>query len=114
MYLLLVALLLSTSVWGQTAETYRQRAIEFSRQQSWDEAIANYRQALTLAPKDALTHYDLALALKYKGDARQAAEEFQAALKLKPKWGDAYFGLAAAHYALHDAASALKELRTAV
>ena len=44
-----------------------------------------YRKALALEPNDASTHYNLALALKYKGDARPATEEFEAALLLKPK-----------------------------
>ena len=45
---------------AQSAESYRQRAVELSRTKSWDEAIANYRKALVLEPKDATTHYHLA------------------------------------------------------
>ena len=44
---------------AQSAESYRQRALELSRAKSWDEAIANYRKALDLEPKEALTHYNL-------------------------------------------------------
>jgi tetratricopeptide (TPR) repeat protein len=99
---------------AQTAETYRRAAIEFSRHQSWDQAIANYHKALELEPNDALTHYNLALALKYKGEARQAVDEFEAALRLKPKWGDAEYGLGAAKYDLHDQPAAAKELQTAI
>jgi len=60
---------------AQTAETYRKQAFEFSKAKSWDQAIANYREALALEPNDALTHYDLALALKYSGRAAQAVPE---------------------------------------
>src|SRR5207249_5671795 len=86
----------------------------FSRAKSWDEAIATYRKALDLEPDDALTHYNLGLALKYKGDARQAAEEFEAVLRLKPKWADAHYGLGATCYDLRDLVTAQKELRTSV
>ena len=71
--------ILAASCFAQTAATYRQEATEFAQQKSWDQAIANYRKALELEPNDALTHYNLALALKYKGDAWQAVQEFQAA-----------------------------------
>jgi tetratricopeptide (TPR) repeat protein len=64
---------------AQSAESYRQRAVELSRAKSWDEAIANYRKALVLEPKDATTHYHLAWALKYKGETREALKEFEAA-----------------------------------
>src|SRR3954447_2119009 len=100
----IVVLLFMIAVPGfaQTAAGYSKAATEFARQKSWDEAIANYRKALDLEPTNSLTHYNLALALKYKGEARAAATEFQAALRLKPKWADAHYGLGASWYDLHD------------
>ena len=97
-----------------TAARYSKAATEFARQKSWDEAIADYRKALDLEPNDPLTHYNLALALKYKGEARAAATEFEAALRLKPKWADAHYGLGATWYDLHDLTAAAKELRAAL
>src|SRR5207245_5034363 len=111
--LLALGLLFSVPILAQTAQSYRQQAFELSRNKSWDEAIANYHKALELEPNDANTHYNLALALKYKGEAGQAVEEFEETIKLKPKWGDAHYGLGAAWYDLHDSAAALKELRAA-
>ena len=114
MFRLALVLLLAAPSLAQTAESYRQRAIELSRKKSWDEAIANYQQAIALNPNDASTHYNFALALKYKGDSQQAVQEFQAALRLKPKWSDAHYGLGATWYDLQDFTAALKELQTAV
>src|SRR5437016_1311541 len=111
---LVLIFVIAAPCFAQTAESYRQQAVENSRHKSWDEAISNYQKALALAPNDALTHYDLALALKYKGDPRQAAEEFKKAIELKPKWADPHYGLGAALYELHDSAAALKEMQTAV
>src|SRR5882724_13018435 len=111
---LMLGLLYSASSPAQTAESYRQQALQFSRVKSWDQAASNYRKALALEPDDGVTHYNLALTLKYEGDARQAAEEFEAAVRLKPKWADAHYGLGTIRYDLHDQAAALKELRTAV
>jgi tetratricopeptide (TPR) repeat protein len=83
--LFVLGLLLATPPLAQNAESYRKQAVEFSRAKSWDEAIATYHKALDLEPNDVLTHYNLALALKYKGDARQAVEEFEAVLRLRPE-----------------------------
>src|SRR5277367_5129891 len=112
--LLLLLCMIAAPCLAQTAESYRRQAIEESRQKSWDLALANYRKALELEPNDPLTHYNLALALKYKGEARQAVDEFEAALRLKPKWADAHYGLGAARNDLHDLPAAAKELQTAV
>src|SRR6267154_2475650 len=113
-FLLLLGLSLAAPSFAQTVESYRQQAIELSRHKSWDQAIASYHKALELKPNDPDTHYNLALTLKYKGDAKQAVEEFEAALRLKPKWADAHYGLGATWYDLGDQAAALKELRTAI
>src|SRR5215469_11335098 len=85
-------------VLAQTAQQYREKAASLARTRSWDEAIADYRKALALEPNDALSHYNLALALKYHGDTKQAVEEFETALRLKPNWADAHFGLGATLY----------------
>src|SRR5438034_1224466 len=113
-FLLALGLLFSAPTLAQTAQSYRQRAIELSRNKSWDQAIASYHKALDLEPNDPDTHYNLALSLKYRGDAKQAVEEFEAALRLKPKWADAHYGLGATWYDLGDQATALKELHTTI
>ena len=67
-----LTLTLSGVTAAQSAQSYRQRAIELARNKSWDQAIASYHKALDLEPNDPDTHYNLALTLKYKGDAKQA------------------------------------------
>src|SRR5207237_10756329 len=67
-FLLLLGLSFTAPSFAQTAQSYRQRAIELARNKSWDQAIASYHKALDLEPNDSETHYNLALALRYKGD----------------------------------------------
>src|SRR5947209_3786483 len=106
-------LLHSSESTAQTAAEYRKRATQLAQSKSWDDAIATYRKGLSLDPKDALTHYDLALALKYKGENREALKEFEAAVELRPKWAEAHYGLGAIWYELQNQAAALDELHTA-
>jgi tetratricopeptide (TPR) repeat protein len=87
---LLLIFVIAPPCFAQTAADYRRDAAGFARRQSWDQAITNYRKALELAPNDAGTHYNLALALKSKGESREALKEFQAALKRRPKWAEAH------------------------
>ena len=50
-----------------------------------DEAIAEYKQAITLDPKFALAHYNLGIALRAKGQVEAAIAEFKQAIRLDPK-----------------------------
>ncbi|PYV25718.1 MAG: hypothetical protein DMG24_08680 [Acidobacteria bacterium] len=47
-------------------------------------AIEKFHAALKLSPDFAAAHFQLALALRQKGDARQATEEFEKAYRLDP------------------------------
>src|SRR5437867_11271073 len=113
LFLLVLGLLFSVPSSAQTAQSYRQQAIELSRNKSWDQAISSYRKALALEPNDPDTHYNLALTLKYKGDAKQAVDEFEATVRIKPKCAEAHYGLGATWYDLDDQAAALKDLQPA-
>ena len=63
---------------------------------------------------DAETHYNLALALKHKGDLKAALPEFSEAVRLKPSWSAAHYGLGAALYELGDKANGKLQLLKAV
>ncbi len=49
-----------------------------------DGAISQFRAAITVRPDYAPAHYQLALALKGKGQSEEAAREFQKAAELDP------------------------------
>src|SRR5262249_37548590 len=56
-------------------------------------AGAGVRRGAELAPADAETHYNLALAMAANGDNRPSIGEFQKALELRPDYGVARRGL---------------------
>jgi len=97
--MLLASLLIvlgSLQLGGQSASDYKRDALASAQKKQWDQAIVLYGKALALEPGDADTHYNLALALKYKGDPQAAIKEFREALRIKPDWSAAHFGLGAA------------------
>ena len=61
---LVLVFVVAAPCFGQTAETYRRAAIEFSRHQS-GRGHHELPQGIGNQLNDALTHYNLALALKY-------------------------------------------------
>ena len=57
------------------------------------EAIAHYRQALSIRPGDADAHNNLGLLLAIRDEANEALEEFQRALEIDPNYARAYFNM---------------------
>jgi tetratricopeptide (TPR) repeat protein len=51
-----------------------------------DEAIAEYKEAIKLEPKNASAHYNLSIVYQKKKDMPAAIAELQTAAKLAPDW----------------------------
>ncbi len=54
-----------------------------------DQAIALYREGLSLCPQDEVAHYELGRALADRGRYLEAEKEFETALDLRPDFTDA-------------------------
>ncbi|HUC97351.1 MAG TPA: tetratricopeptide repeat protein [Candidatus Polarisedimenticolaceae bacterium] len=54
-----------------------------------EQAIALYREGLSLCPEDEVAHYELGRALADRGRYLEAEKEFEAALNLRPDFTDA-------------------------
>jgi tetratricopeptide (TPR) repeat protein len=54
-----------------------------------DEAIALYREGLSLCPEDEVAHYELGRALADRGRYLEAEKELETALSLRPDFADA-------------------------
>ena len=68
---------------------YNRLGIAFRQQKKYNEAIQNYRQALSVAPNDAVLYYNTALALFGNGDAYQATSTLRLAIVLNPDFQEA-------------------------
>jgi tetratricopeptide (TPR) repeat protein len=54
-----------------------------------DQAVALYREGLSLCPEDEVAHYELGRALADRGRYLEAEKEFETALNLRPDFTDA-------------------------
>jgi len=59
--------------------------VEYVKTDRYREAVEVLEQAAALLPRDAMTHYNLGLALVCDGDYERARREVQRALELDPK-----------------------------
>jgi tetratricopeptide (TPR) repeat protein/serine/threonine protein kinase len=66
--------------------------IALHEQGKLDEAVAEYRQAIALAPKDPLAHY-LGAVLRDQGKLDEAVVAYRQAIALDPKFARAHIGL---------------------
>ena len=56
----------------------------------FDAAINIYKQALKIKPDYAEVYYNMAIALKSKGESEAAIDSYKQALKIKPDYAEAY------------------------
>lgn len=79
-----------------------------------DEGIAEWRQAVRLAPQTAKAHHLLGVGLRKRGDQTQAIAAFREALRLEPDNATAYVHLARVLEATGDTQAALVAYQTAL
>jgi tetratricopeptide (TPR) repeat protein len=56
------------------------------RKKQYDQAIADYNQAIRLDPKDPRPYYNRGGAYLNQGDRKRAVEDYRKALKLYPQF----------------------------
>jgi tetratricopeptide (TPR) repeat protein len=78
------------------------------------EAILHLRHALTLRPKTASAHHQLAVAMQRAGAFADAIAYQQAAIALQPHYPEAFYFLAAAHDGAGQFDEAIKHYRQAI
>ena len=84
------------------------------RRRDWTEAVACYRQAVSLDPGDPALHNNLGLALRESGDAPASAAELREAVRLRPDYAIALNNLGLALLAMDDVPGAIAVFRDAV
>jgi tetratricopeptide (TPR) repeat protein len=86
--------------------------IEFTKTRKYQDAIAEYQQALVLAPKLAAAHHELGFAYLKLGKYKESVEALKQAVALRPDNADTYIQLGLAYKATahwKDAAGAFEK-----
>ena len=78
---------------GATALDTLQRAELLAAHQSWDGAIAAYREAIATSPKDAALRNRIGICYQRKGDAKAARTAYKKALDLRRDYAEAWNNL---------------------
>ena len=127
--LLMWSMTVYTSFWvrsGKLATEYKQtfdfgtqftRAIELGaalvQQGKFDEAIAQYREALRLKPGYTEAYYDLGVAYDQKGQLDEAIRQYQQAIRLRPNNANAHNNLGIDFYQQGHTAEAIDQFQEA-
>lgn len=75
---------------GATMLDTLQRAELLAARQSWDGAIAAYREAIAASPKDPALRNRLGICYQRKGDAKAARAAYKKAVDLRPDYAEAW------------------------
>ena len=78
---------------GATARDTLQRAELLAARQSWDGAIAAYREAIAASPKDPALRNRLGICYQRKGDEKAARAAYKKALDLRKDYPEAWNNL---------------------
>jgi len=78
---------------GATARDTLQRAELLAARQSWDGAIAAYREAIAASPKDPALRNRLGVCYQRKGDDKAARASYKKALDLRKDYAEAWNNL---------------------
>jgi tetratricopeptide (TPR) repeat protein len=90
----------ASQVTGQTgqgpsaaAESRQQQGIHYFKQRNLQKALSEFRAAIELNPKDAISHDYIGVIMGESGMAEAAIPAFQQAIKHNPKFAEAHFHL---------------------
>jgi tetratricopeptide (TPR) repeat protein len=92
-YNLLIEVLVKQQGTGsQLSATYFLRGRAYQQKGEYDQAIADFDQAITLKPDDAGTYSSRGDAYRKKGEYDRAIADYDQALALEPDYAEAYYG----------------------
>ncbi len=88
--LLLALALMAGILFGCAGVDHLKQGNTYLRKGKYDQAIADYNEAIRLNPKDAHAYFNRAIAYGKKGNYDQAIADLTEAIRLNPKYTQAY------------------------
>lgn len=74
---------------SENKHIFNELGIELRKKKMFEEAISNYRKAISIDPNDEILYYNLGRAYFEQGDREKAADQLKSALTKKPDFSDA-------------------------
>ena len=96
------------------AIAFSNRGLAYKRKSQWDEAIADYSEALRLKPNDAQVFNNRGNAFYYNGQLDRAIEDYDDAIRLQPDLAEAYGNRGNVYRRKGQLARAIEEYDTAI
>jgi len=81
--IIIMVLLLTVIAFGETAEEYLKKGMEYANKGKYDEAISEMKKGIDLDPLDAEVHLNLGVVYANKKDYDTAIIEIEESVKLK-------------------------------
>lgn len=97
-----------------SAEAYLERGDAYAGRQKWEQAIAEYDQAIRLKPDYAEAYNNRGYAYYWKGPSTQAIADLSKALELRPDYPYAYNTRGAAYMASGHPEQAIPDFNRAI
>jgi Flp pilus assembly protein TadD len=98
----------------ETADLHNLLGVSLAASSRFDEAIAEFRDALRLEPDSAGTHWNLGAALASRGADQEAIEHLRRSVQLDAGNGQAHYDLASTLVRVRQFGDAVDEFRAAV
>ena len=97
-----------------SAVTYNNRGVAYSKQDDFNLAIADYTKAIELKPDDAHAYINRGNAYSRIGKFQNAIEDYNRAIQLRPNYADAYFNRGVTYYKKGDYNRAIEDYNKAI
>jgi len=96
------------------AVSFNNRGNAYQNKRNYDQAIADYNEALRIEPDSALVHNNRGAAYQHKGDYERALQDYDQAIRLDATSAMAFNNRGRAHHFKENYAQALRDYEEAI
>jgi tetratricopeptide (TPR) repeat protein len=99
---------------SKAAEAHSNRGLAYASKGEYDNAIAEYTEAIRIDPQDAEAYHSRGLVYRKKGENEKAIADYSAAIRLNPENLHSYFARGVAYTEKHEYGPAIADYMEAI